>query len=332
MLPTPPFCNSQTAATAISRREPLELSIPLAPEEKLPAASSPVAVAGLVTIRLGRRGRFFSRRSSRLAAATSSFREAISGRLFKATGSSSSGERSEANEGHLQERRLDWLEQRGRVKQENLRQARTCDPPVADGDLLALPQALQFGLCPIDLQRCDQTGCQPLGEVDEQLGPDDRRPDAEQSSPRRLDVEIGLGHREQDIVPRGLEVGPPRGDHAPRRKRREDRVSEPDEQAGAAADEECLQPFPKIRTREDVLLNTIVPKVSDAPVESGDPEGLGLQLQSESLLNLCHGRGDIERPDPGELHRGREVDRQAFRHHSVHSAHGKPHPGRARDR
>ena len=176
--------------------------------------SSPVAVAGLVTIRLGRRGRFFSRRSSRLAAAISSCREAISGRLFKATGSSSSGERSEENEGHLEERRLDWLEQRGRVKQKHLRQAPTCDPPVADGDLLALPQALQFGLCPIDLKRCDQTGCQPLGEVDEQLGPDDRRPDAEQSSPRRLDVEIGLGHREQDIVPRSLEVGPPRGDNA----------------------------------------------------------------------------------------------------------------------
>ncbi len=84
--------------------------------------------------------------------------------------------------------------------------------------------------------------------------------------------------------------------------------------------------------RNDVLLDTIVPKVIDAPVEIGDPEGLGLQLQGESLLNLCHGRGDIERPDPGELHRGRQVDRQAFRHHGVHAAHGKPHPGRARDR
>ena len=231
----------------------------------MPAASSPVAVAGLVTIRLGRRGRLFSRRSSRVGRGDQflprgDLGAAVQGHWQQLLGGTLGG-----NEGHLQERRLDWLEQRGRVKQENLRQARTCDPPVADGDLLALPQALQFGLCPIDLQRCDQARCQPLGEVHEQLGPDDRRPDAEQSSPRRLDVEIGLGHREQDIVPRGLEVGPPRGDNAPRRERGEDRVSEPDEQAGAAADEERLQPFPKIRTREDVLLNTIVPKVSRRP-------------------------------------------------------------------
>ena len=304
----------------------------MAPEEKLPAASSPVDRGRAGDDQVGQEGALLLAAQQQVGRGDqflprSDLGAAVQGHWQQLLGGTLGG-----NEGHLQERRLDWLEQRGRVKQENLRQARTCDPPVADGDLLALPQALQFGLCPIDLQRCDQTGCQPLGEVHEQLGPDDRRPDAEQSSPRRLDVEIGLGHREQDIVPRGLEVRPPRGDHAPRSERGEDRVGEPDEQAGATADEECLQPFPKIRTREDVLLNTIVPKVSDAPVESGDPEGLGLQLQSESLLNLCHGRGDIERPDPGELHRGRQVDRQAFRHHSVHSAHGKPHPGRARDR
>ena len=32
----------------------------------------------------------------------------------------------------------------------------TRDSPVADGELLGLPQALQLGLCPVDLQRRDQ--------------------------------------------------------------------------------------------------------------------------------------------------------------------------------
>ena len=94
-LPIPPFCNCQTAATSMSRREPLVFRSPLAPAEKLPAASNPVVVAGLRTIRFGRSGRVFSWRRSWIAAATSSCREAISGRLFRAIGIRSSGDRSE---------------------------------------------------------------------------------------------------------------------------------------------------------------------------------------------------------------------------------------------
>ena len=40
----------------------------------------------------------------------------------------------------LQERRLDRLQQRGRVEQQDLRELGAGDPPVADGDLLSLPQ------------------------------------------------------------------------------------------------------------------------------------------------------------------------------------------------
>ena len=136
-------------------------------------------------------------------------REAISGRLFKATGSSSSAERSEGMKVTWRNAGSTGSSSIVGVKQKNLRQARAGDPPVADGDLLALPQALQFGLRPIDFQRRDQAGCQPLGEVHQQLGPHDRRADAEQPSPRRLDVEIRLGHREQHIIPRRLKVRPP---------------------------------------------------------------------------------------------------------------------------
>ena len=209
---------------------------------------------------------------------------------------------------------------------------RAGDPPVADGDLLGLPQALELGLRPVDLQRRDQARGQPLGEVHEQLGPHDRRPDAEQPPPRRLKVEIGLGDREQDIVPRGLEVGSTRGDHPTRRERGEDGVGEPDREAGAAADEEALPPLPEIWAREDVLLDAVMPEVIDAPVDVGDPEGLGLELQGERLLDLRRRRGDVERPDPGQLHRGRKVDREALRHLRIPPAHGKPHPRRAGDR
>ena len=117
----------------------------------------------------------------------------------------------------------------------------------------------------------------------------------------------------QRVVPRGLEVGLPRGDHPPRRERGEDGVGEPDGQAGPAADEEALPPLLEVRAREDVLLDAVVPEVVDAGVEVRDPEGLGLELQGERLLDLHRRRGDVERPDPGQLHRGREVDRQALR-------------------
>ena len=150
------------------------------------------------------------------------------------------------------------------LEQQDLRQAGAGDPPVADGDLLGLPQALELGLRPVDLQRGDQARGQPLGEVHQQLGPRDRRPDAEQPPARRLEVEEGLGDREQDVVPRGLEIGLPRGDHPARRQRGEDRVGEPDGQAGPAADEEALPPLPEIRAREDVLLDAVVPEVIDA--------------------------------------------------------------------
>ena len=52
------------------------------------------------------------------------------------------------DERDLEERRLDRLEQRGRVEQEDLGQPGAGDPPVADGDLLGLPQALKLGPAP----------------------------------------------------------------------------------------------------------------------------------------------------------------------------------------
>ena len=141
MLPTPPFWSCQTAASSMSIREPLLFSSPLGPEERLPAASWPVAVVGLRTNRMGRNGRFFSRRRNCSAAATSSRREAISGRLFTAIGTRPFGRLVAGDERDLQERRLDRLQQRGRVEQQDLRQLGAGDPPVADGDLLGLPQA-----------------------------------------------------------------------------------------------------------------------------------------------------------------------------------------------
>ena len=118
-------------------------------------------------------------------------------------------------------------------------------------------------------------------------------------------------------------AGPPAG---------EDGVGEPDGQARPAADEEALPPLLEVRAREDVLLDAVVPEVVDAPVEVGNPQDLGLELQGERLLDLRRRRGDVERPDPGQLHRGREVDRQALRHRRIHPAHGQAHPRRAGDR
>ena len=61
-----------------------------------------------------------------------------------------------------------------------------------------------------------------------------------------------------------------------------------------------------------------MPEVIHAGIEGRDPEGLGLEVKRERLLDLG-GRGrDVERFGPGQRHRGREVDRQASRRGCVH--------------
>ena len=132
----------------MSSRAPLVFSDPFGPAEKLPAASSPVVVAGLTTIRFGRSGRVLLlaeellRRGDQLAprgdlgAVVQGDRHQLVGRLLG------------GDERDLEERRLDRLEQRGRVEQEDLRQPGAGDPPVADGDLLGLPEALELGPAP----------------------------------------------------------------------------------------------------------------------------------------------------------------------------------------
>ena len=57
-----------------------------------------------------------------------------------------------------------------------------------------------------------------------------------------------------------------------------------------------------------------MPGVIDAGIEGGDPKNLGLKQHRQPLLNLHGRRGDIERADPRQLQRGREIDRQAVQH------------------
>ena len=132
------------------------------------------------------------------------------------------------------------------------------------------------------------------------------------------------------VVPRGLKVGLPRGDHPTRRQRGEDRVGEPDEQARPAADEERLPALPEILAREEVLLHAVVPEVIDAGVEVGIQSALAWSCNGERLLDLHRRRGDVQRPDPGQLHRRREVDRQPARRLRIHPSHRQASLRRAR--
>ena len=67
------------------------------------------------------------------------------------------------------------------------------------------------------------------------------------------------------------------------------------------------------RACEDILVATIVPVIAEPAVDVGDPQGLGLEQQCEGHLHLDGRRGDVERPDPGQLHGGGEVDRDPLR-------------------
>ena len=154
----------------------------------------------------------------------------------------------------------------------------------------------------------------------------------EQPPPRRLEVEERLRDLEQHVVARRLEVGLARRDHPPRRQRGEDRVGQPDRQGRPAADEERLPALAEVLAGEDVLLDAVMAEVIDAGVEVGDPQRLGLELQGQGLLDLGRRRGDIERADPGQLQRGRQVDRQAPGRRGIHPAAGQPGARRAGDR
>ena len=193
-------------------------------------------------------------------------------------------------------------------------------PPVADRDLLGLPKALELGLRPVDLQRRDQARRESRGEVHQQFGPGDRCPDAQQPSASRLQGEKALRDLEQHVVPGSLEISPSRVDHPTRRQRRKNGVGEPHGQGRAAADEERLPTLAEVLAGEDVLLDPVMPEVIDAGIEVRDPECLGLEVKGQRLLDLGGRGGDVQRPGPGQRHRGREVDRQAARGGCIHPA------------
>ena len=109
----------------------------------------------LVTTRLGRNGRFCSRRQAPWPRPPARAREEIWPIIH--------GDRHELfgsliarHQRDLKERWFHRLEQGVRLEQQDLRQAGARDSPVADRNLLVLPQALQLGFRPVDFERGDQ--------------------------------------------------------------------------------------------------------------------------------------------------------------------------------
>ena len=314
----------------MSRREPLEFSSPLGPEERLPAASRPVVVDGLTRIKFGRKGRFFSRRRSCSAAATSSRWEAISGRLFTATRTSSSALWSQGtsvtwrNGGSIGS--ISVVGSRSRTSASWA--LATCQSRIAT---CWVCRRLWSSVWARLISRgAIRLGASPVVKFTSRSA---RWIDAPMPSSRpraACKAKKACETWSKHIVPRRLEIGPARLDHPTRRQRGEDGVGEPDGQRRTAADEERLAAFPEVLAGEDVLLDAVVPEVVDAGVEVGDPEGLGLEMQGERLLDLGRRRGDVQRPDPGQRQGGREVDRQAAAAgpHPCRRGAGPPPPGR----
>src|SRR5262249_57314963 len=82
-------------------------------------------------------------------------------------------------------------------------------------------------------------------------------------------------------VPRRLEIGPPRGDHLPRRQWREDGIRQPHRQARATADEEGLLALAEVLAAKEVSLDAVVPVVIDPAIDIRDPQRPGLELQGQ---------------------------------------------------
>ena len=235
MLPIPAFWSSQTAANSKLAECAFAPRPALGPAERLPAASNPVAVLGLVIMRLGRKGRFFSCFSRMFAAARSSRCDAISGRRVDRERDQLGRCLVAGDHRDLHERGFHRFEQGLRLEQEDFRQVGAGDPPVADREFARLEQTLELGLRAVNFQRGDQRGGQAHGEIDQPPCPHDRGINADQPSPGVLKGEVRLADRQQSIVAGRLYIGLPRGDHSSLGQRLVDRVRDSDGENGTAA-------------------------------------------------------------------------------------------------
>ena len=148
MFPIPAFCNCQTAAMSMRLADPagIELCVRARGRCCPPQQTSGRGRVGdhqirkertllLASQELAGRGDQLASRSD-LGPIVDRDRHQLFGRLIA------------GNEGDLQERRFHRLEQRLGLEQQDLRQASARDSPVANGDLLGLPQALELGSAP----------------------------------------------------------------------------------------------------------------------------------------------------------------------------------------
>ena len=236
---------------------------------------------GLSTKRLGKKGRAFSLRSSCIGSNHELAPRSDLGPVLDGEGDQLVERFLARQERHLEERRLDRLQQRARFKQEDLRQRALVTRQSRIACCCSCAQTLKFCPGPVDLQWRDQAGGKTLGQVHEQLSPLERRTQAEQPAARLLHVEVRLGDAEQDIIASRLKISLPRGHHPPRCQWCEDGIGEPDVQERPSADKEALTVLTKVWSREDILLDTVMSEVVNAAVEVGNPEHLGLEIESK---------------------------------------------------
>jgi hypothetical protein len=161
-----------------------------------------------------------------------------------------------------------------------------------------------------------------------------------QDAARLLDVEVGLGDRQQGLVFGGLDVDLPRAHQLALRQRGIDGVGQGEDHLGAATSDELVARAGNQVAGQQVLKSTVVPLVIDAGDDGRQPQDMSLLVQPVLRLDRGAGQRDQDRPGirqpqgRGQVDRQRAIDilrpgrRQLGRGLRLRSARGRGQGGR----
>ena len=211
----------------------------LGPRPKIPAWRYMPAAWKPLSMKTGRAGRHFSRRTRATAACT---RAALRGHL----GAVGQGDRDQVIEqpAGLDQRDLQVVvlqrdDHRARVEPEGLRQVGAGDAPLLPREDGALLEVGDHVPCPIDLDARDQVAAQLRDALDQVVTPLDGVQGAGVHPAVLVHAEVGVGGRHQDVVLGGLDVEVAAVEDLSGGQGLEDDVGQVDHlpQAGAAVEE-----------------------------------------------------------------------------------------------
>jgi hypothetical protein len=186
--------------------------------------------------------------------------------------------------------------------------------PALAGEQLGLLPPRQLRLGPVGFQglhqaRADQTPDAPGNLL--HAAPRLNRPG--QFAAGLLDGEVGIGHRQQGVVGRGLQVRPAGAELLPGGQPAENGIVEVQD-GGRAYAGPRTEHQTAVAGVDDVARHVLDPAVVAVVIaahgDGGQPGRVGLLQHGRRRPDALRGRGDVDRPGVGQSQRGRQIDGQ----------------------